>query len=242
MKKISLFLLLSVIISCVLVSCGNDDNNTVIDEPTNNKEDSYPKELVGTWVYYSGNPNSLYVDFNGSDILNITFTLTSNGNLSESFVFYSPDYERKTTSTIGNWYVENKKLIVTDWYGNKVSNDLSYKFENDNSLVLTINGNSAVFYKQEVIETFYSNLIIGTWNNNRPGGGKTRISFNSNGKGSRESTYIDGRYYSRALFTWSCSGNELIIKDQETDITTKEKLIYLNKRSYSSGTFCYTKE
>ena len=242
MKKNILYLLTFVLLSFSLPSCGDDNNNIVIDEPEGTESNRYPVELVGTWCYYSGNPNSLFVDFNEKDILNMTYTLTSNGNLSETFVFYSPDNEGKKTSTIGNWSVENKTLMISDWNGNKINGDLSYSLNNDNSLTLTINGTSAIYYKQEDIVKLYPKLIIGAWNNNWPANGKIRYSFNSDGTAVRQSNYINGFFCGRSSFTWSINGNELITQNEGVSEQGKSTINYLNKRSLSWGTLYLIKE
>lgn len=240
MRQPIFYLAALIVLSYSMSSCGGDDNN--IDEPVNSNENRYPSELVGTWFYHSGDPSSLFVDFEGNDILNITYTLTSNGNLQESFVYYSGDYSGKSTSTLGNWYVENKKLIITDWNANMIHNGLSYKFNNDNSLTITINGKSSLFYRQEDIEKIYKDLIIGTWNNNALGGGKTRITFNRDGSGHQQSTYINGFYYGSTHFSWSCNGNELTIKNDDAPQSNTTKINYVNKKSFSWGTSYFTKE
>ncbi len=241
MKKYIYFLLA---VFCVtMVSCG-DDNNTNDEpiQPDNTEDNKFPTELVGVWCYYSGSPNSLFVEFNEEDILNMTYTFTSNGNLNETFVYYSPDYEGKKTSTIGNWSVENKKLSIYDWNGNKFNGDVSYKINDDNSMTLTINGNSAIYYKQEDIVKYYSKLILGGWNNNWPANGKIRYTFSSDGTAERQSNYINGFFYGSSSFTWSISGNELITQNEGVSEQGISTINYLNKRSLSWGTLYLIKE
>ena len=178
MKHLKIFSLLFML---ALFSCGGDDNNSVINEPE--KPDpvqpgsKYPTELVGTWQFYSGNPVAVLSSIEENDILNHTFIFVDNGNMNEAVVYRDDNRFGKTTSAYGNWLIENKQLKLTDWQGNAIGGNCSYKINADSSLTLTIAGKSAVYYKQDEIKKKYPDLIIGRWNNMREGASKARMSF-----------------------------------------------------------------
>lgn len=223
-----------------LSSCGSDDNNSVIDEPDKpdpvQPTNKYPAELVGTWQLYSGNPVAVLSSIEENDILNQTFIFVDNGNLNEAIVYPDANKHGKTTSAYGNWLVENKVLKLTDWQGNAIGGNCSYKINADSSLTLTISGKSAIYYKQEDIKKKYQDLIIGRWNNMREGASKTRMSFYSTGRGESQSTYINGFYFGGEPFSWSYSDNVIIADyDNIAQPTGHHEYVinYLNKKSVS---------
>ena len=224
----------------VLLSCGGDGNNTVIDEP--NQPDpvlppnKYPTELVGTWQFYSGNPVAVLSSIEESHILNQTFIFVANGNMNEAIVYPDNNQEGNTTSANGNWLVENSQLKLTDWQGNAIGGNYSYKINADSSLTLTIKGKSAVYYKQEDIKKKYPDLIVGSWNNMREGSARTRMSFYDTGRGYLQSYYINGFYYGGEPFSWYYEDNVITAKyDNIAGPTGQHKysINYLNKKSIS---------
>ena len=232
--------ILSLIFILVLLSCGGDDNNSVIAEPDQpdpvQPANHYPTELVGTWQFYSGNPVAVLSSIEENDILNHTFIFVANGNLNETIVHPDANKQGKTTSANGNWMVENKQLKLTDWQGNVINGSFSYKINADNSLTLTISGKSAVYYKQEDIKLKYLDLIVGSWNNMRDGGARTRMIFNNNGRGASLSNYYNGAFYGREDFSWSYNDNVITVDyDHITYPTGHHEYVinYLNKKSVS---------
>ena len=208
-------------------SCGSDSNEPDSIQP----ENKYPAELVGTWQYYSGNPVSVFSSINENDILNQSFIFVANGNMNEAIV-----HPNGNTSANGNWFVENKQLKLTDWQGNAIDGNCSYKINADGSLNLTIGGKSAVYYKQDEIKKYYPGLIVSTWNSLRQDAGKTRMIFSSNGKGVFLSTYIDGAFYGRGDFIWSYSDNVItaVYENRASSFATEEYVLnFLNKKSIS---------
>lgn len=213
-------------------SCGSDSNEPDSTQP----ENKYPTELVGTWQFYSGNPVSVFSSIDENDILNQSFIFVANGNMNETIVRPNGNCQGESTSANGNWFVENKQLKITDWQGNAISGNCSYKINADGSLNLTIGGKSAVYYKQDEIKKYYSGLIVSTWNSLRQDGGRTRMIFSSNGKGAFLSTYIDGAFYGRGDFTWSYSDNVItaVYENRASSFATEEYVLnYLNKKSIS---------
>ena len=178
---------LSLLFVVALFSCGNDDNNTVNGEPDTpdsvQPANKYPSELVGTWQFYSGDPEAILSSIKDSDILNHSFIFVANGNLNESIVYSDANKQGKTISANGNWMVENKSLRLTDWQGNPLNGSFSYKINADSSLTLINGSNSAVYYKQDDIKKKYPDLIVGSWNNMRDGASKARMSFYNTGRG-----------------------------------------------------------
>ncbi len=195
----------------MLVACGSDDNKSVIDEPDKpdpvQPENKYPTELVGTWEFYSGNPVAVLSSIEENDILNHTFIFVANGNLNEAIVYPDANKQGKTISAYGNWFVENKQLKLTDWQGNAIDGNNSYKLNADSSLTLTIGGKSALYYKHDEIKKKYPELIIGSWNNMRESAGRAKMIFSNNGRGAFLATYIDGTFYGRDDFSWSYNDN-----------------------------------
>lgn len=221
-----------VLMALFLSSCGSDVN-----EPDSTQhENKYPTELVGTWQFYSGNPVAVLSNIDENNILNQTFIFVANGNMNESIVRPNGNGQGETTSANGNWFVENKQLKLTDWQGNAIGRNYSYKINADGSLNLAIDGKSAVYYKQDEIQKYYSGLIVSTWNSLRQDGGRTRMIFSSNGKGAFLSTYIDGAFYGRGDFTWSYSDNVItaVYENRASSFATEEYVLnYLNKKSIS---------
>lgn len=232
--------LLSLIFIFALLSCGGDNSDPDINEP--NKPDpvqpanKYPTELVGIWQFYSGNPVAVFSSIEENDILNHTFTFVANGNINEVIIHPDANKQGKTTSGNGNWFVENKQLKFTDWNGNAISNNISYKINSDSSLTLTISNKSAVYYKQEDIKKKYPDLIVGTWNNMRDGGARTQMYFNNSGRGASLSNYYEGAFYGREDFSWSYNDNVIIVDYDHITYPTghhEYAINYLNKKSIS---------
>lgn len=216
-----------------LLSCNGDDNNNP--EPIQPKSKN-PKELVGTWQFYSGNPVSIFSNYEESQILNQTLVFVANGNMNESIEHPNSNLQGESNSINGNWFVENNQLKLTDWQGNEIDRNCSYKIYADSSLTLTINGKASVFYKHDEIKKKYPDLIIGRWDNMRKDSGRTRITFNRDGKGSVQTTYIEGAFYGYGSFSWSYNNNIIttIHDNVASSIATREYLInYLNKKSIS---------
>ena len=237
MKHLKIFSLLFML---ALFSCGSDDNNSVITEPEKpnpvQPESKYPTELVGTWQFYSGNPVAVLSSIEENDILNHTFIFVDNGNMNEAVVYRDDNRFGKTTSAYGNWLVENKQLKLTDWQGNAIGGNCSYKINADSSLTLTIAGKSAIYYKQDEIKKKYPDLIIGRWNNMRDGASKARMSFYSTGRGESQSIYMNGFYHGGEPFSWSYSDNVIIADyDNIAQPTGHHEYVinYLNKKSVS---------
>lgn len=229
----------SLIFIFVLLSCGSD-NNTVIDEPDKPEPvqpvNKYPTELVGTWQFYSGNPVGILSSIEEKDILNQTFIFVANGNMNEAIVHPNTNYQGETSSANGNWFVENKQLKLTDWQGNAISSNCSYKINADSSLTLTISGKSAVYYKQEDIKKKYSDLIIGSWNNMRDGSARERMSFYNTGRGYSQSYFINGFYYGGEPFSWTYNDNVItVIYDNIAGSMGHHEYVlnYLNNNSIS---------
>ena len=232
--------LISLIFVFAFFSCGRDDSSSLIDEP--DRPDSfqpankYPTELVGTWEFYSGNPVSVLSSIEENDILNHTFIFVANGNMNEVIVYPDINKYGKSTSANGNWFVENKQLKFTDWQGNAINANCSYKINADSSLTLTIGGKTAVYYKQNEIKNKYPDLIVGSWNNMRDGASKARMSFYNTGRGYSQSTYINGFYYGGEPFSWSYSDNVISVDyDNISKPTGHHEYVinYLNKKSIS---------
>lgn len=216
----------------VLLSCESDSNEP---DPTQH-ENKYPDELVGTWQFYSGSPVSVLSSIDENEILNQSFIFVANGNMNEAIVRPNGNGQGEPTSANGNWFVENKQLKFTDWQGNAIDGNCSYKINADGSLNLTIGGKSAVYYKQDKIKMLYSGLIVSTWNSVRQDAGRTCMIFSSNGKGAFLSTYIDGAFYGRGNFTWSYSDNVItaVYENRASSFATEEYVLnYLNKKSIS---------
>ncbi len=230
--------LLSLIFVLVLFSCGRDGEEPDPVQP----ENKYPAELVGTWEFYSGNPVAILSSVEEDNILNHTFTFVANGNMSEAIVYADINKQGKTTSVNGNWYVEHKQIQFTDWQGNAISNNFSYKINADFSLTLTIGEKSAVYYKQDDIKMKYPSLIVGSWNNMRNDGGRRKMIFSSNGRGTSRSTYIEGIFYGSEDFSWSYNDNVITVDyDHITYPTGHHEYVinYLNKKSISWGSNDY---
>lgn len=237
MKYLNIF---SLIFVFVLLSCGGDDNNPIIDEPDKpdpvQPANKYPTELVGTWQFYSGNPVAVLSNIEENDILNQTFIFVANGNLNEAIVHPDANQQGMTTSANGNWMVENKQLKLTDWQGNAISGSYLFKINADSSLTLTISSKSAVYYKQEDIMSKYPDLIVGSWNNMRDGSARARMSFYNTGRGYSQSTYINGFYYGGEPFSWSINDNVISVDyDNISKPTGHHEYVinYLNKKSIS---------
>lgn len=221
-----------ILMALIFSSCGSDSNEPDSAQP----ENKYPTELVGTWHFYSGNPVSVLSSIDENDILNQSFIFVANGNMSEAIVRPNGNGQGESTTANGNWFVENKQLKFTDWQGNTIGGNCSYKINADGSLNLTIGGKSAVYYKQDEIKKYYSGLIVSTWNSLRQDGGRTRMIFSSDGKGAFLSTYIDGAFYGRGDFTWSYSDNVItaVYENRASSFATEEYVLnYLNKKSIS---------
>lgn len=229
MKHLKLVLLFFIL---ALTSCGSNG-----DEPHSNQQaDKYPDELVGTWEFYSGNPVAVLSGIEENNILNHTFIFVDNGNMNEAIVHPDANKYGKTTSANGNWFFENKQLRFTDWQGNAVGGDCSYKINADGSLSLTIGDKTAVYYKQDDIKKKYNNLIVGSWNNMREGSARTKMIFNNNGRGSSLSYYYEGAYYGREDFSWSYNDNVITADyDHITYPTGHHEYVinYINKKSIS---------
>lgn len=223
----------------VLVACGNDDNNTVIDEPDKPESvqhDKYPTELVGTWEFYSGNPVGVLSSIEENDILNHTFIFVANGNLNEAIVYPDDNQQGKTISVYGNWFVEGKQLKLTDWQGNAIGANCSYKINADSSMTLSFDDRSAVYYRQEEIRKKYPELIVGSWNNMRDGAARTRMSFYDSGRGQSQSYYMNGMFMGGDSFSWSYSDNVISVDyDNISQPTGHHEYVinYLNTKSIS---------
>lgn len=222
------FLTLSLLLA--LLSCNGDDNDNPAQPNSKN-----PIELVGTWQLYSGDPVAMFSNLEDSQILNQTLIFVVNGNMNESIV--KRDHPSEKSSVNGNWFVENKQFKLTDWQGNEINKAFNYKIGADSSLTLTINGKSAVYYKQEEIKNKYPDLIVSRWNNLATfDAGKERMTFSSDGTGCFETYYKNGFYNGRGNFTWSYANNVItaVYKDVATSIATEEYTInYLNQISIS---------
>lgn len=225
MKYLKYLLVLCMI---ALLSCGGNDNNEPDSLQPANK---FPNEIVGTWELYSGDPVPILSRIEENDILNQTFIFVANGNINESIAHHG-----KYTSANGNWFVENKQLKFTDWHGNEIGTDCSYKINADSSLTLTISGKSAIYFKQDDIKVKYHDLLVGSWNNGAQGAGRVRMTFNKNGRGYSQSTYINDIYYAGEPFSWSYN-NKVITVDYDNvakPIGLHEYVInFLNKKSIS---------
>lgn len=247
MKKVLIIFSLMML----LVACGGDNNNPVIDEPDSvEPANKYPTELVGTWEFYSGNPVAVLSSIEENDILNHTFIFVANGNMNEAIVHPDRNKHGETISANGNWFVENKQLKLTDWLGNAIGGNCSYKINADNSLTLTIGGKSAVYYKHEEIRKKYPDLIVSRWNSLRQDdAGKERMTFNSDSTGCYETYYHNGFFNGQGDFTWSYNENIITARYRNvaSSIATEEYVInYLNKKSISwtfkNDTVYYTRE
>lgn len=249
MKKVLIIFSLMML----LVACNSDDNNPMINEPDKpdpvQPANKYPNELVGVWEFYSGNPVAVLSTINENDILNHTFIFVANGNMNEAIVHPDRNKQGETISAYGNWLVENKQLKLTDWQGNVIGGNCSYKINADSSLTLTIGGKSAVYYKQNDIKKKYLDLIVNRWNSLRQDDGRERMTFYSNNTGCFETYYKNGFYNGRGDFTWSYNNNVItaIYKDRASSIATEEYVInYLNMKSISwtfkNNTVHYTRE
>ena len=224
----------------MLVACGSDDNKSVIDEPDKpdpvQPENKYPTELVGTWEFYSGNPVAVLSSIEENDILNHTFIFVANGNLNEAIVYPDANKHGKTVSANGNWLVENKQLKFTDWQGNAIGGNNSYKINADSSLTLTIDGKSALYYKQNEIKKKYPELIVGSWNNMSEGAGRSRMSFYNTGRGQSQTYYINGMFMGGEPFSWSYSDNVISVDyDNISKPTGHHEYVvnYINTKSIS---------
>lgn len=232
--------LVSLIYMLMLLSCGGDNNNPIIDEPDKpdpvQPANKYPTELVGTWEFYSGNPVAVLSSIEENDILNHTFIFVANGNMNEAIVHLGRNEQGETVSANGNWLVENKQLIITDWQGSIIVENCSYKIDADSSLTLTIGGKSAIYYRQHEIKKKYPDLIDGSWNNMRAGSARARMSFYDTGRGYSQSYYINGFYYGGEPFSWSYSDGVIYVDyDNISKPTGHHEYVinYLNKKSIS---------
>lgn len=222
----------------LLSSCGGDNKNNAIDEPDiPEQENKFPTELVGTWMYYSGTSGSIFFDYDEKDLLNISLTFVGNGNILESVYYFNSSRKGDYNEVKGNWFIENQKLIITNWDGERRPDDFSYKINNDNSLTITINGNSSKFYKKEDIIKLYPSLITDSWDNGRTDSGRERITFRGDGSGYEQSLYWEGRVFmSGSTFDWSYADETItaVYDNVATSIATKNyKIRYLNTKSLS---------
>ena len=245
LKLLSLFFILA------LLSCGSDDDNPVNNEPDKpdpvQPSNKYPNELVGTWQFYSGNPVAVLSSIDENDILNQTFIFVANGNMKENIVHPNRNNQGMISSANGNWMVENKQLKLTDWQGNAISGNYSYKINADSSLSINFNGKTAIYYRQEDVKRNYPDLIVSCrWVTISK---YSRMTFYTNGRGCFETYYKNGFYNGVANFTWSYNDNiiKAIYEDRASSIATEEYVInYLNKKSISwtfkNDTACYIRE
>lgn len=212
--------------SLLLLSCGNNDSET--DEPI--QKTDHPKELVGTWIYYSGTPKSILSDVESGNILNHELALTANGNFSESITAESDNNKDSASPRSGNWKVNNKTLKFTDWYGNPINADISFSLGPDSILVLTCVDNIAYYYKPDDIQKHYSQLIIGTWETYR-----IKIVVSGDGTGAVYNYYSDYVYGSEKM-TWKIEKDSLTINYTDWAYPTslhKYRINYLNTKHLS---------
>lgn len=240
----NLFLLIVFIISLSFISCNKDKNNndSVIDEPKQ-EEIIHPNELIGTWIYYSGTPKSVLSDVDSSLILNHVLTLNSNGNFTESIIAKSGINEGSLL--YGNWKVNNKTFVFTDWNGNIINNDISYSISKDSVLNLTCGNKSAIYYHPSNLQNMYPTLIIGSWEIYKA----FKIVMLSDGTGAVYSNYYDGFYRGREYTTWSLNEDSLLIKykDWAGPAALNEYTIdFLNTKylclKSNNGKSCYSRQ
>lgn len=222
----------------LLSSCSGDNKNAVIDEPDVTEQDNkFPSELVGTWIYYTGTSGSIFFDYDEKDLLNISLTFVENGNLLESVYYFNSSRIVDYNEVKGNWFIENQKLIITNWDGERRPDNFSYQINNDKSITITINGNSSVFYKKEDIIKLYPSLMIDSWDNGRTDSSRERITFRSDGSGYGQSLYWEGRVFmSGTTFNWSYADETITVvyNNVASSFATKNyRIKFLNKKSLS---------
>lgn len=223
--------------SLILFSCGRDGKNN---EEPKQEGTSYPSELCGTWIYYSGAPKSILSDIDSTLIFNHVLTLTSNGNFSESVSTID-----ESAPLYGNWKVNNKSLVITDWNGNVINSGLSYSIGSDSILSLTSDGKSAFYYRPSILQSMYPSIIFGTWEIYKV----SQLVFNRNGTGVSYSNYHDGFYLGREYTTWSIAADSLRIRYidwAESAGLFEYKIDYLNTKylciTNKNGTSRYSKQ
>ena len=239
------YIFLSFLLSLLLLSCGNgnDNEDIVIDEP---QKQENPSDLVGIWVYFSGTARSVMTTNDSDVILNQVFEFAPNGYFAETITVKSHlDYIGGETSTYdGRWWVSGKQIMFSDKYGNPINTSLAYLFKADSALSL----NAAQYYPSAKISNFYSSTIIGTWENYRTLSGKERIDINSGGTGAVYSYYTNNVYGSENM-TWKLNNDSLTINYNSWAYPTslhKYKINYLNTKhlcwTYNNEKYYYSKQ
>ena len=118
----------------------------------------------------------------------------------------------------------------------QLSGNNSYRINADSSLTLTIDGKSALYYKQNEIKKKYPELIVGSWNNMSEGAGRRRMSFYNTGRGQSQTYYINGMFMGGEPFSWSYSDNVISVDyDNISKPTGHHEYVvnYINTKSIS---------
>ena len=162
-KKILCLLLIILFASC------NDDDNPIIDSNSEISEESFPfdsSELIGSWHYFDGDITRIIGDSQkDSLIIDQILSFNSARNFTENESFYLPGYyiEYEDTTALGNYILNDKKIIIQDWEGTKTNKEITIKFLKQDSLVISIDNHICIYRKIGTEFTHLQKEILGYW-------------------------------------------------------------------------------
>lgn len=134
------------------------DPETVVppDDPKEDSNESYNPLLIGEWHFYSGEITAIIG--NKPNIYNQILTFNSAGNYTENDIWSNGEVKH-----VGNWSAKSNTITVNDWEGNKTSYPIYIKNISQDKLQLSINGQEAIYLKDNIKFNNLGKDILGDW-------------------------------------------------------------------------------